>query len=66
MVVVPISRYDRFEDPSGAIHAYGLAKQFIPDLQLVLAVGGTADDPEGRLCACVISFIIRTGLLKWA
>jgi trehalose synthase len=47
-LVSQISRYDRFKDPIGVIHAYKLAKQFIPDLQLVLAGGGATDDPEGE------------------
>ncbi len=48
-LLVQISRYDRFKDPVGVIHAYKLAKRFIPDLQLVLAGGGAADDPEGDI-----------------
>lgn len=48
-LIVQISRYDRFKDPIGVVYAYRLAKQFIPDLQLVLAGGGAADDPEGEL-----------------
>lgn len=48
-LIVQVSRYDRFKDPVGVIHAYRLAKQFIPDLQLVLAGGGAADDPEGEM-----------------
>jgi trehalose synthase len=47
-VVAQISRYDRFKDPVGVIQAYQLAKQFVPALQLVLAGGGAADDPEGE------------------
>ena len=48
-VVAQISRYDRFKDPVGVIQAYQLAKQFVPALQLVLAGGGAADDPEGEV-----------------
>lgn len=44
--VVQISRFDRFKDPVGVIAAYRLAKRFAPELQLVLAGGGAADDPE--------------------
>ena len=47
-VVAQISRFDRFKDPVGVIRAYQLAKQFVPALQLVLAGGGAADDPEGE------------------
>ncbi len=48
-IVVQVSRYDRFKDPVGVIHAYRLAKKFMPQLQLVLAGGGASDDPEGEL-----------------
>ncbi len=47
-VIVQVSRYDRFKDPVGVIHAYHMAKRFLPSLQLVLAGGGAADDPEGE------------------
>jgi trehalose synthase len=47
-VVVQVSRFDRFNDPVGVIEAYQLAKRFVPALQLVLAGGGAADDPEGE------------------
>ena len=47
-VAAQISRFDRFKDPVGVIQAYQLAKQFVPALQLVLAGGGAADDPEGE------------------
>lgn len=46
-LIVQISRFDRFKDPLGVIHAYHLAKNFVPTLQLVLAGGGATDDPEG-------------------
>ncbi len=45
-LIVQISRFDRFKDPIGVIQAYRLARTFTP-LQLVLAGGGAADDPEG-------------------
>ncbi len=48
-LLVQVSRFDRFKDPIGVIEAYQLAKQFIPGLQLVLAGGGAADDPEGEV-----------------
>ncbi len=46
-VIVQVSRFDRFKDPLGVIKAYKLAKHHVPSLQLVLAGGGAADDPEG-------------------
>jgi trehalose synthase len=46
-MVVQVSRFDRFKDPVGVIHAYHLAKRFSPGLQLVLAGGTATDDPEG-------------------
>jgi len=45
--VIQVSRFDRFKDPIGVIAAYRLAKAFLP-LQLVLAGGGSTDDPEGE------------------
>lgn len=48
-LLVQVSRFDRFKDPVGVIHAYRLAKQFLPTIQLVLAGGGAADDPEGDI-----------------
>ncbi len=45
-MVLQVSRFDRFKDPVGAVEAYRLAKDFVPSLQLVLAGGGAADDPE--------------------
>ncbi len=45
-LVAQISRFDHFKDPVGVIEAYKLARQYIPDLQLVLAGGGATDDPE--------------------
>ncbi len=47
-LIVQVSRYDRFKDPVGVIHAYRLTKRFIPQLQLALAGGGATDDPEGE------------------
>lgn len=48
-LVTQVSRYDRFKDPIGVVQAYRMAKKFLPTLQLVLAGGGAADDPEGEL-----------------
>jgi trehalose synthase len=47
-LLAQVSRFDRFKDPLGVIHAYRLAKRFNPGLQLVLAGGGATDDPEGE------------------
>jgi len=47
-LLLQVSRYDRFKDPIGVIHAYQLAKRFLPSIQLVLAGGGATDDPEGE------------------
>jgi trehalose synthase len=46
-IMLQVSRFDRFKDPLGVIHAYRLVKEFVPALQLVLAGGGASDDPEG-------------------
>ena len=48
-MVLQVSRFDRFKDPLGVIQAYRLAKEFVPSLQLVLAGGSAADDPEGEV-----------------
>jgi trehalose synthase len=48
-LILQVSRYDRFKDPIGVIHAYKLTKKLIPSLQLVLAGGDAADDPEGEV-----------------
>lgn len=47
-IILQVSRFDRFKDPIGVIRAYRLAKRFVP-LQLVLAGGEAADDPEGEV-----------------
>ena len=46
-LITQVSRFDRFKDPLGVIHAYRLIKDFTP-VQLVLAGGGASDDPEGE------------------
>lgn len=48
-LLLQVSRYDRFKDPLGVIQGYQLATRFVPSLQLVLAGGGAADDPEGQI-----------------
>ena len=45
---VQVSRFDRFKDPIGVIRGFRLAREHAPGLQLVLAGGGAADDPEGE------------------
>jgi trehalose synthase len=47
-IILQVSRFDRFKDPLGVIHAFQMAKKYIPSLQLVLAGGGASDDPEGE------------------
>lgn len=47
-LLVQVSRFDRFKDPVGVIHAYWLSRKFFPGLQLVLAGGTASDDPEGE------------------
>lgn len=46
-IITQVSRFDRFKDPLGVIRAYRLVREFSP-VQLVLAGGGAADDPEGE------------------
>ncbi len=46
-LLVQVSRFDRFKDPVGVIHAYRLVRKVLP-VQLVLAGGGASDDPEGK------------------
>jgi trehalose synthase len=47
-VLSQISRFDRFKDPVGVIHAYQMVKSFVPCVQLILAGGTATDDPEGE------------------
>jgi trehalose synthase len=53
-MILQVSRFDRFKDPWGVIKAFQIAKQYRPDIQLVLAGGGATDDPEG---AAILSSI---------
>jgi trehalose synthase len=49
-VVTQVSRFDPWKDPVGVIHAYYIAKNKIPNLQLALAGLITAkDDPEAEI-----------------
>lgn len=45
-LIVQVSRYDRFKDPVGVIHAFRMVRRR-DDCQLVLVGGGAGDDPEG-------------------
>ena len=46
-IAVQVSRFDPWKDPVGVIEAYRIAKQEVPDLQLVMIGSMAADDPEG-------------------
>jgi trehalose synthase len=46
-LAVQVSRFDPWKDPLGVIDAYRLARDEVPDLQLVMAGSMAADDPEG-------------------
>ncbi len=45
-IVSQISRFDPWKDPLGVIKTYYIAKNKIPDLQLILVGEMAADDPE--------------------
>lgn len=45
-IMCQVSRFDQWNDPLGVIDAYKLAKQQIPELQLVLVASMVSDDPE--------------------
>jgi len=47
-LITQVSRFDRFKDPVGVIAAFRMARNHVPDLQLVLAGGTASDDPEGE------------------
>ncbi|MDH4134881.1 MAG: glycosyltransferase [Gammaproteobacteria bacterium] len=59
-MMLQVSRFDRFKDPVGVIHAYRLAKTFIPRLQLVLAGGGATDDPEGEAVLAEVRLAVQS------
>ncbi|WP_255171125.1 glycosyltransferase [Natrononativus amylolyticus] len=46
-VVAQVSRFDPWKDQFGTLNAYRRACEAIPNLQLALAGGMAADDPEG-------------------
>lgn len=45
-ILLQVSRFDRFKDPTGVINAYRIVKKY-DDCRLVLAGGSADDDPEG-------------------
>jgi trehalose synthase len=45
--MVQVSRFDPWKDPLGVIDAYRMAKEQIPEVQLVLIGSMAHDDPEG-------------------
>ncbi len=47
-IVTQVSRFDPWKDPNGVIDAYRIAKEQVPDLQLVMLASMAHDDPEGR------------------
>lgn len=48
-MILQVSRFDRFKDPIGVIEAFRYVHKINPAIQLVLAGGGAADDPEGEI-----------------
>ena len=46
-LLLQVSRFDRFKDPLGVIHAYKIIKKYT-DCVLVLAGSPATDDPEGE------------------
>ncbi|MDD5153815.1 MAG: glycosyltransferase [Desulfovibrionales bacterium] len=46
-IILQVSRFDRFKDPTGVIRAYKVVKKY-NDCILVLAGSPAADDPEGE------------------
>ena len=46
-ILLQVSRFDRFKDPAGALHAYRLVKKQ-HDCRLVFAGSGATHDPEGE------------------
>jgi len=45
-IISQVSRFDQWNDPLGVIDAYRLAKQQVPELQLVLVASMITSDPE--------------------
>lgn len=47
-IILQVSRFDRFKDPTGVIKAYRIVKRY-NDCILILAGSPAADDPEGEM-----------------
>lgn len=58
-LALQVSRFDRFKDPIGVVAAWRLARNYVPGLQLVLAGGGAADDPEGEVVLREVEAAVR-------
>lgn len=58
-IALQVSRFDRFKDPVGVVAAWRLARNYVPGLQLVLAGGGAADDPEGEIVLREVEAAVR-------
>lgn len=48
-VVTQVSRFDPWKDPVGVVDAYKIAREKIPELQLVMIGSMADDDPEGQV-----------------
>ncbi|MEI8000539.1 MAG: glycosyltransferase [Actinomycetes bacterium] len=46
-IICQVSRFDPWKDPIGVIEAFRIAREQVPDAQLVLAGSMATDDPEG-------------------
>jgi trehalose synthase len=46
-IATQVSRFDPWKDPNGVVDAYRLARQEIPELQLLMVGSMASDDPEG-------------------
>ena len=46
-LLLQVARFDPWKDPQGAIAAYRMVKQMVPDTQLALVGSMATDDPEG-------------------
>lgn len=58
-LALQVSRFDRFKDPLGVVMAFRLARTYVPGLQLVLAGGDAADDPEGEAVLREVEAAVR-------
>jgi trehalose synthase len=47
-IILQVSRFDRFKDPTGVIKVYRMVKKY-SDCQLILAGSPATDDPEGEV-----------------